>query len=46
LEHGRTLFDIARLRVELEEMLHTPVDVVADSGLPENDPIVTEALNL
>jgi predicted nucleotidyltransferase len=46
LEDGRTLFDIARLRVELEEMLHTPVDVVADSGLPENDPIVTEALNL
>ena len=46
LEHGRTLFDIARLRVELEEMLYTPVDVVADSGLPEHDPIVTEALNL
>jgi predicted nucleotidyltransferase len=46
LEDGRTLFDIARLRVELEEMLSTPVDVVADSGLPENDPIVTEALNL
>jgi predicted nucleotidyltransferase len=46
LEDGRTLFDIARLRVELEEMLHTPVDVVADSGLSETDPIVTEALNL
>jgi predicted nucleotidyltransferase len=46
LEDGRTLFDIARLRVELEEMLSTPVDVVADSGLSETDPIVTEALNL
>ena len=46
LESGRSLFDLARLRVELEEMLHTPVDVVVDSGLPENDPIFSENLTL
>jgi predicted nucleotidyltransferase len=47
LESGRSLFDLARLRVELEEMLDTPVDVVADSGLPDDaDSILAEALAL
>jgi predicted nucleotidyltransferase len=46
LESGRSLFDLARLRVELEQMLDATVDVVADSGLPEDDPIFSEALTL
>lgn len=30
---GRTLFDLARLRSELEELLGGPVDVVADASV-------------
>jgi predicted nucleotidyltransferase len=46
LESGRSLFDLARLRIELEQILDAPVDVVADSGMPEDDPIFSEALTL
>jgi hypothetical protein len=46
LESGRSLFDLARLRVELEQMFDAPVDVVADSGLTEDDPILAEAMTL
>lgn len=46
LESGRSLFDLARLRAELEQILDVPVDVVADSGLAEDDPIIAGALTL
>jgi predicted nucleotidyltransferase len=35
LAPGRTLLDIARLEVRLEDLLHRPVDVVTEAGLPE-----------
>jgi predicted nucleotidyltransferase len=35
LEPGRTLLDLARLELRLEELLHRPVDVVPESGLQE-----------
>lgn len=48
LEPGRTLFDLARLRAELEALLGLAVDVVADSGLNGElrDQILTEAITL
>lgn len=33
LEPGRTLFDLAAMRADLEELLDMPVDVVSSSGL-------------
>ncbi len=35
LEPGRTLLDLARLEVRLEQLLHRTVDVVPESGLRE-----------
>jgi predicted nucleotidyltransferase len=35
LEKGRTLFDLARLEVELERLLQAPVDVTTERGLRE-----------
>lgn len=42
LEPGRTLFDLARLELELEDLLGRPVDVVTADGLRE--PVRTAAL--
>ena len=36
MEPGRTLFDLARLRGELEDLLGVDVDVVSTGGLDEN----------
>lgn len=48
LEPGRTLFDLAALRAELEELLGVPVDVVTTSGLEGDirDEILAEAIPL
>ncbi len=35
LEPGRTLLDLARLEVRLEDLLGRPVDVVTEEGLRE-----------
>jgi uncharacterized protein len=35
LEPGRTLFDLARLRSRLEEILDAPVDVVPDTNMDD-----------
>jgi hypothetical protein len=47
-EPERTLFDLARLRAELERILEVPVDVVTDTGLSGNarDEILAEAIPL
>ena len=42
LEPGRTLLDLARLELELEELLGRPVDVVTVDGLRE--PVRSAAL--
>jgi hypothetical protein len=48
LEPGRSLFDIARLRAELEQILDAPIDLVADAGLTDKaaDAILAETLAL
>jgi predicted nucleotidyltransferase len=48
LDVGRTLFDLAALRAELEEILGTSVDVVPSAGLAgeAKDEILAEALAL
>ena len=48
LEPGRTLFDLAALRAELERLLETSVDVVPSAGLTgeARDEILAEALAL
>jgi len=48
LEDGRTLFDLAGLRADLEDLLGTPVDVVPSAGLDGDarDEILAEALAL
>ncbi len=33
MEPGRTLFDLSGLLLDLEAVLHTPVDVVTEKGL-------------
>ncbi len=47
-EPGHTLFDVAALRAELEELLGVPVDVVSDAGLEGSmrDEILEESLAL
>ena len=48
LEPGRTLFDLAALRAELESLLAMPVDVVPSAGLADDirSEIVAESLAL
>jgi predicted nucleotidyltransferase len=48
LDPGRTLFDLAALRAELEHLLGTSVDVVPSAGLAgeAKDEILAEALAL
>ncbi len=48
LDPGRTLFDLAALRAELEQLLGTTVDVVPSAGLAgeAKDEILAEALAL
>lgn len=36
MESGRSLFDLARLRGDLEELFAAPVDVVSKGGLDQN----------
>ena len=45
---GTTLFDLARLRSELEEMLDAPVDLVTSAGLSDSERVrlATEAIRL
>jgi predicted nucleotidyltransferase len=47
-ETGRTLFDLARLRAELEHILEAPVDLVTDNVLlgEARDAILGEAIPL
>ncbi|MDQ3781455.1 MAG: nucleotidyltransferase family protein [Actinomycetota bacterium] len=48
LEPGRTLFDLAAMRADLEELLGRPVDVIPASGLGGHlrDEVLAEALAL
>ena len=48
LGHGRTLFDLAAMRAELEDLLGVPIDVVTTSGLEGDirDEVLAEALAL
>lgn len=48
LEPGRTLFDLAAMRAELERLLDVPVDVVTTTGLDDDvsNEILAEALGL
>ncbi len=48
LEAGRTLFDLAAMRADLEDLLDTAVDVVSSSGLDDDirDEILTDVLAL
>jgi predicted nucleotidyltransferase len=48
LAKGRTLFDLAAMRAELEDLLGVPIDVVATSGLEGDvrDEVLAEALAL
>lgn len=48
VEPGRTLFDIAAMRAELEALLGLPVDVVTPSGLggDAREEVLAEALTL
>ena len=48
LEPGRTLFDLAALRSELERLLGLPVDVVPSAGLTDDtrSEIMSESLAL
>ncbi|MGH8923998.1 MAG: nucleotidyltransferase family protein [Acidimicrobiia bacterium] len=48
LEPGRTLFDLAAMRAELEDLLDVPIDIVTSSGLEGDtrDEILTDALSL
>jgi len=45
---GATLFDVARMRSDLEQLLEMPVDVVASSGLEGDagDEILQESISL
>lgn len=48
LEPGRTLFDLARMRGRLEEILDAPVDVVPDTNMDKalSDEIERDAIRL
>lgn len=48
LGQGRTLFDLAAMRAELEDLLEVPIDVVTTSGLEGEvrDNVLSEALAL
>jgi predicted nucleotidyltransferase len=48
LEEGRTLLDLVRLKRELEELTHRPVDVVTESSLSPHmrDQILADAVQL
>lgn len=48
VQPGRSLFDLARLRAELEQILDAPIDVVADAGLTDEAAaaILAETLTL
>lgn len=48
LEPNRTLFDLARLRAELEALLEAPVDLVTDAGLTgtSRKEVLAEAISL
>ena len=48
LAPGRTLFDLAAMRAELEDLLDAPIDVVTTSGLEAEvrDEVLAEALAL
>ncbi len=48
LEPGRTLLDLARLEVRLEDLLGRPVDVVTEDGLrePIRSAVVREAVRV
>jgi hypothetical protein len=48
LEEGRTLLDLVRLKRELEELTHRPVDVVTESALSPfmRDQVLAEAIQL
>lgn len=48
LQAGRSLFDLARLRAELERLLDLPVDQVTDAGLTglAREELLAEAISL
>ena len=48
LEKGRSLLDLGGLLMDLQELLHCPVDVVTEAGLRERirQRILTEAVPL
>ena len=48
LEDGRTLLDLVRLKRELEQLTHRPVDVVTESSLSPymRDQVLAEAVQL
>jgi predicted nucleotidyltransferase len=48
MEPGRTLFDLSGLLLDLESLLHVPVDVVTERGLRAKvrDRVLSEALPL
>jgi predicted nucleotidyltransferase len=48
LERGRSLLDLAKLLVELEQLLNRRVDVVTENGLRPHvrEPILREAVAL
>ena len=48
LESGRSLLDLAKLLVDLEQLLHRRVDVVTENGLRPlvKEPILREAVAL
>ena len=48
LEKGRSLLDLGGLLMDLQELLHCPVDVVTEAGLRERirRQILTEAVSL
>lgn len=48
LARGRTLFDLAAMRAELEDLLEAPIDVVTTSGLEDEvrEEVLAEALVL
>ena len=48
LEPGRTLFDLSRLKYELDSVVGRPVDVITEGGLSPyiRDKVLAEALTL